>query len=127
MTAARSLLLLFVVLLLAGCSKSPAVTLSAEPNGEYRQPDNLGELLTGELQRAIFACYRDSKSEAVGATVLRIRGSHGILDVETEAASGDATLDACAKDTVLGARMARTIGDTDDLIGFVLTVNYAQE
>lgn len=127
MTLRRALWILLAALLLAGCSKSSAVTLSAEPDSDYRSPDNLAELLTGELHRAILTCYRNSKNEAVGTTVLGIRGSHGILDVTTESASGNAALDACARDTVLGARMARTIADTDNLIGFVLTVTYAQE
>lgn len=127
MTARRLVLFLCTLALLAGCSKSPAVSVSAAANADFPQPDNLQEYLGGELHRALLTCYRDSGSEAVGTTVLKVRGSHGILDVEIEGPSGTAALDACTHDTVLSARLARQIGDTEGMIGFVLSATYAQE
>lgn len=127
MAHGRLVLRLLALCLLVGCSKSPTVTLSVAANADLPQPDNMTQMLNGQLKQAILQCYRDSGSKATGTTVVEVRGSHGLLDLTAKTSSGTDVLDACAADTISGARMARQLGDTESFIGFVLTVEYSQD
>ena len=53
--------------------------------------------------------------------------SHGLMDVVMNSGSGDHALDRCALDTLKGGRLMREVGDTNDHIGFLVTIRYAQE
>jgi len=114
-------------LLLLGCGKDPAVHLSAADHAKYPRPFNLDEVMAGSMQKSLLSCYRDLGSQAVGSVSLDVSGSHGLLDVEMHSASGDEALDRCAFDTMKGGRLMREVGDTNDHIGFVVTVRFAQE
>jgi outer membrane biosynthesis protein TonB len=58
--------------------------------------------------------------------VIKVQGSHAILDITVESSSGDPVLDACSRDTVKGAKIAREVGDTESHIGFMLTTVYSR-
>ncbi len=122
-----ALLALFATFALAGCGKDPTLRLSAADHAEYPRPGNLDDVLAGTLHKAMLDCYRGESSEATGITVLRVSGSHGLLDIEVSSGSGHDVLDRCATSTVGGARMMREIGDTEGHIGFLLSAAFAQE
>ena len=120
-------ILLSMTLLLLGCGEDPAVHLSAADHAKYPRPLNLEEVMAGSMQRSLLGCYRGLGSTAVGSVELDVSGSHGLLDVEMNSGSGDEALDRCALDTLKGGRLMREVGDTNDHIGFVVTVRFAQE
>lgn len=119
--------LLIAALLFTGCGKDPAVHLSAADHVDYPRPDNLDAVMSGSMKQTVMACYRDLGSTAVGSVSLDVSGSHGLLDVELVTGSGDAALDQCALSTLKGGRLMREVGDTNDHIGFVVTIRFAQE
>ncbi len=118
---------LSITLLLLGCAKDPTVHLSAADHAKYPRPLNLDEVMAGSMQKSLLGCYRGIGSTAVGSVELGVSGSHGLLDVEMSSGSGDEALDRCALDTLKGGRLMREVGDTNDHIGFVVTVRFAQE
>lgn len=120
-------ILLSMTLLLLGCGKDPAVQLSAADHAKYPRPLNLDEVMAGSMHKSLLSCYRSMDSTSVGSVELDVSGSHGLMDVEMNAGSGDQALDRCALDTLKGGRLMREVGDTNDHIGFVVTVRFAQE
>ncbi len=120
-------IVLSAALLLAGCGTDPAVHLSAADHTKYPRPLNLDEVMQGSMHKSLLNCYRGLGSTAVGSVALDVSGSHGLMDVELVASSEDEALDRCALDTLKGGRLMREVGDTNDHIGFVVTVRYAQE
>ncbi len=123
----RWIVLFASVLLFVGCGKDPAVHLSAADHAKYPRPHNLDEVMEGSMRSNLMTCYRGLKSTAVGSVELDVSGSHGLMDVEVTSGSGDDALDRCALDTLTGGRLMREVGDTNDHIGFVVTVRFAQE
>jgi len=120
-------LVLGMALLLLGCGKAPTIHLSDTEHAKYPRPLNLDEVMAGSMQRSLLGCYRGLDSTAVGSVELDVSGSHGLMDVAMNSGSGDDALDGCALDTLKGGRLMREVGDTDDHIGFILTIRYAQE
>ena len=120
-------IVLSITLLLLGCGKDPTVHLSAADHAKYPRPLNLDEVMAGSMQKSLLGCYRGLGSTALGKVELDVSGSHGLLDVEMRSGSGDEALDRCALDTLKGGRLMREVGDTNDHIGFVVTVRFAQE
>jgi len=120
-------IVLTIPLLLMGCGKDPVVHLSTADHAKYPRPLNLDEVTAGSMQSSLLGCYRGLGSAAVGSVELDVSGSHGLLDVELRSGSGDEALDRCALDTLKGGRLMREVGDTNNHIGFVVTVRFAQE
>ena len=120
-------IVLSITLLLLGCGKDPMVHLSAADHGKYPRPLNLDEVMAGSMHKSLLGCYRALKSTAVGSAEIDVSGSHGLLDLELRSASGNEALDRCVVDTMKGSRLMREVGDTNNHIGFVLTVRFAQE
>ncbi|MBJ94747.1 MAG: hypothetical protein CMP23_09795 [Rickettsiales bacterium] len=120
-------IVLSITLLLFGCGKEPAVHLSTADHAKYPRPLNLDEVVSGSMHRSLLDCYRGLSSTAVGSVELGASGSHGLLDVELRSGSGEQALDRCALDTLKGGRLMREVGDTNEHIGFVVTVRFAQE
>ena len=121
-------IVLTAVLFLVGCGgQDPAVHLSAADHAKYPRPHNLAEVMDGSMRSGAMTCYRGLETTAVGSVEVDVSGSHGLLDVELVSGSGDAALDRCALDTLKGGRLMREVGDTNDHIGFVVTIRFAQE
>ena len=120
-------IILSITLFLLGCGKAPTVHLSAADHAKHPRPLNLDEVMAGSMQKSLLGCYRGLGSTALGKVELDVSGSHGLLDVEMRSGSGDEALDRCALDTLKGGRLMREVGDTNDHIGFVVTVRFAQE
>jgi len=120
-------IVLSVTLLLLGCGKDPAVHLSAADHAKYPLPLNLSEVMEGSMHKSLLGCYRGLGSTATGSVALDVSGSHGLMDVEMTSGSGDPALDRCALETLKGGRLMREVGDTNDHIGFVVTIRFAQE
>ena len=120
-------LVLAMTLLLVGCGKEPTIYLSDAEHPKYPRPLNLDEVMSGSMQRSLLGCYRGLDSTAVGSVELDVSGSHGLMDVVMNSGSGDDALDRCALDTLKGGRLMREVGDTNDHIGFLVTIRYAQE
>ena len=120
-------IVLSITLIILGCGKDPMVHLSAADHAKYPRPLNLDEVMAGSMQKSLLGCYRGLGSTALGKVELDVSGSHGLLDVEMRSGSGDEALDRCALDTLKGGRLMREVGDTNDHIGFVVTVRFAQE
>ena len=120
-------LVLSMTLFLLGCGKAPTIHLSDAEHAKYPRPLNLDEVMAGSMQKSLLGCYRGLDSTAVGSVELDVSGSHGLMDVEMNSGSGDDALDRCALDTLKGGRLMREVGDTNDHIGFIVTIRFAQE
>ena len=120
--------MLFATLIaLIGCGSSPSVTVATSPHPEAGTPSKLADLLDVKFRRPIEGCYKkalEANPGLAGTVTYEVMGSHGVLK-STVTGSGPEALETCALTPMSNQRLLRDLGDSDDMVGFTLTINFS--